>query len=182
MEFPRNIFSIWIKSGWNILSKMTPSWALGREVGIGWVMDKWLGICPRLLPNEQSYSQLKSYIVYICCPPRLKSNTFCAELVWGNMCWCFHFLTMGWCRLLKAFLMEGKGPCIPHIMTLSNWNIFHVTGPLWGEFMGHLRIPPSKGSDAELWSFLWSAHEQIVEQTNEMVVIWDAIALIKTLW
>ena len=36
----------------------------------------------------------------------------------------------------------------------------------------------TKTSDAKLWYFLWCAPEQTVEQTAEMPVIWDAIALI----
>ena len=41
------------------------------------------------------------------------------------------------------------------MMTSSNGNIFHVTGPLCGSQW----IPRTKGSDAELWCFLWSAPE-----------------------
>ena len=50
-------------------------------------------------------------------------------------------------------------PSIPYwthsqyMMTSSNRNIFRVTGPLWGEFTGHQRIP-LKASDVELWCFL----------------------------
>ena len=43
------------------------------------------------------------------------------------------------------------------MMTSSNGNIFRVTGPLCGEFTGHLWIPLTKASDAKLWYFLWSA-------------------------
>ena len=42
-------------------------------------------------------------------------------------------------------------------MTSSNGNIFRVTGPLCGEFTGHLWIPGTETSDAELWCYLWSA-------------------------
>ena len=45
-------------------------------------------------------------------------------------------------------------------MTLSNGNIFHVTGPLWRESTGHRWIPLTKASDAELWCFLWSVPEK----------------------
>ena len=38
-------------------------------------------------------------------------------------------------------------------MTSSNGNIFRVTGPLCGEFIGHRWIPLTKASDAELWCF-----------------------------
>ena len=46
-----------------------------------------------------------------------------------------------------------------YMVTSSNGNIFRVTGPLCGEFTGHRWIPRTKASDAELWSFLWSAPE-----------------------
>ena len=42
------------------------------------------------------------------------------------------------------------------MMTPSYGNIFSVTGPLWGEFIGHQWFPLTKASDAELWCFLWS--------------------------
>ena len=58
------------------------------------------------------------------------------------------------------------------------WKLFLVTGPLWGEFTGDRWFPLTKASDAELWCFLWSAPQQTVEQTIEMPVIWDAIAVI----
>ena len=66
------------------------------------------------------------------------------------------------------------------MMMSSNGNILHVTGPLWGESTGDQWIPLIKASDAELWYFLWSAPEQMVEQTIEMPEIWDAISLIMT--
>ena len=40
-----------------------------------------------------------------------------------------------------------------NMMTSSNGNIFHVTGPLWGESTGHLWIPLTKASDTELLYF-----------------------------
>ena len=42
----------------------------------------------------------------------------------------------------------------------------------------HRWIPLTKASDAEFRCFLWSAPEQMIEQTIEMPVIWDAIMLI----
>ena len=39
------------------------------------------------------------------------------------------------------------------IMTSSNGNIFRITGPLCGEFIGQQWIPRTKASDAELWCF-----------------------------
>ena len=45
------------------------------------------------------------------------------------------------------------------MMTSPNGNIFRVTGPLCGEFIGHRWIPLTKASDAGLWCFLWSGPE-----------------------
>ena len=67
------------------------------------------------------------------------------------------------------------------MMTSSNGNIFHITGPLWGESTGHWCIPLTKASDAELWCIFWSSPEQMVEQTIKMPVIWDVIFML-SLW
>ena len=64
------------------------------------------------------------------------------------------------------------------MMMSSNENIFHVTGPLWGESTCQQWIPLTKASDMELWCYLWSAPEHMVEQTLETLVIWDGIMLI----
>ena len=53
----------------------------------------------------------------------------------------------------EVFIMETI------MMTSSNGNIFRVTGLLCEEFTGPLWIPHTKASDAELWSFVWSASE-----------------------
>ena len=66
------------------------------------------------------------------------------------------------------------------MMTSSNGNIFRVTGPLCGEFIGHWWIPRIKVSGAKLWYFLWHAHGQMAEQTIKTLVIWDAIEAIAT--
>ena len=66
------------------------------------------------------------------------------------------------------------------MMTSSKGKIFHVTGPLWGESIGHGWLPLTEGSDVEHLYFPWSAAEQTVTQTIESPVIWDAIALIVT--
>ena len=66
-------------------------------------------------------------------------------------------------------------------MTASNGNIFRVIGPLWGESIGHRRIPLTKANDTALWCFLWSAPEQMVEQTIQILVICDDIVLIMTM-
>ena len=52
----------------------------------------------------------------------------------------------------------------PAMMTSSNGNIFRITGPLCGEYIGHRWIPLTKASDAELWCFLWSASERLSKQ------------------
>ena len=69
---------------------------------------------------------------------------------------------------------------VQFMMTSSNGNIFHITGPLWGESTGHQWIPLTKASDTEFWCFLWSAPEQTTVQTIETPVIKDDIATIMT--
>ena len=64
------------------------------------------------------------------------------------------------------------GPSINCMMTLSNGNI----PALPTHFDGNLSVP--KSSYAELWSFLWSAPKQTVEQAIETPLIWDTIARI----
>ena len=58
----------------------------------------------------------------------------------SNTCWC------------SVMVLPAEGD---FMMTSSNGNIFHVTGPLWGESTG-------------VWCFLWFATEQTVEQWFEM--------------
>ena len=64
------------------------------------------------------------------------------------------------------------------MMTSLSRNIFRVTDLLCGEFTGQRWLPRTKGSDAELWCFLWSASDPTFEQTMETPVVWDAITLI----
>ena len=45
------------------------------------------------------------------------------------------------------------------MMTSSSGNIFRVTDPLCGKFIGNRWIPRAKASDAEVWCFRWSAPE-----------------------
>ena len=77
--------------------------------------------------------------------------------------------------IMRHFPMLIK---ILSLMTSSNWNIIYLTEPLWKESTCHRWIRLTKANDAELWSFLWSASERMVEQTVETPVIWDAIVLI----
>ena len=60
-------------------------------------------------------------------------------------------------KQLNFFLVD-----VAIMMTSSNGNILRVTGPLYGEFIGHRWNPLTKASDAERWYFLWSAPEQTV--------------------
>ena len=52
------------------------------------------------------------------------------------------------------------------MMTSSNDNIFHVTGPLWRESTVQRWIPLTMASDTELWCFLWSASERLRKQSR----------------
>ena len=50
-----------------------------------------------------------------------------------------------------AILIPNHQPYDCLLNRLSNGNIFRVTGPLCGEFIGHRWIPLTKASDTELW-------------------------------
>ena len=94
----------------------------------------------------------------------------------GKTCWyvcCFVYWFYGtWLTANQWFMMAS-----------SNGNIFRVTGHLLGGSTGHWWILLTKGSDAEFWHFRRSAPEQMVEQTIDTPLIWDAVALIMTsLW
>ena len=92
-----------------------------------------------------------------------------SELIW------MPFVAIAWSRISHALQPCAAFICGEHknifafsviMMTSSNGNIFHVTGPLCGEFTGHQWIPLTKASDAELWCFLWFALEQMVWVNN----------------
>ena len=93
-------------------------------------------------------------------------------------------------RNSRALAIELRYSCTnpsilwQHMMTSSNGNTFRISGPLCGEITDYRWIPPTKASDAGLWCCLWCAPKQTAEQAVEMVVIWDALALIVTslLW
>ena len=63
------------------------------------------------------------------------------------------------------------------MMTLSNGNIFRITGPLWGESTGRRWIPPTKASGAGVF-FDLRMDKRMSKQSGS--VIWDAVALIMT--
>ena len=83
-------------------------------------------------------------------------------------------------RATSAYQYNEHAPYYHGMMTSSNENISRVTSPLCGESTNHRWIPLTKASEAELWCYLWSAPDQMVEQTIETPVILDAIALIMT--
>ena len=46
-----------------------------------------------------------------------------------------------------------------------------------GESTGHRWIPSQWASNTELWCFLWCSYDQAVEQTFELLVMWDTMTL-----
>ena len=77
-----------------------------------------------------------------------------------------------------------------YIIELSGFTCCHDDVPKWKHFPRYWpferiihRSPmssPHKGRDVELWYFLWSALEYMVELTIVRLVIWDAISPIMT--
>ena len=92
--------------------------------------------------------------------------------------WCFFFICVwinGWVNNREAGDLRRNRA---HYDVIVMYTV-HLPS-LWGESTGHRWFPLTKASEAELWCFLWPAHEQTVVQTIETLVIWDAIALIMT--
>ena len=56
-----------------------------------------------------------------------------------------------WTRQIPNILVQERW--LNFMMTTSNGNNFHVTGPSCGKFTGHRRIPLTKASDPQLWGF-----------------------------
>ena len=90
---------------------------------------------------------------------RLKSPTswlFVQHLIWlttnivkaSRHYWPF----VGWSTGHKGPVMRKAFPFddVIHAVVIK-WNIFRVTGTLWGESTGHQWIPLTKASDTELW-------------------------------
>ena len=93
----------------------------------------------------------------------------------------FHIMTSSWWQATWVWCygrFVSVWMEIMIMMTSSYGNIFRVTGPLWGESTCHRWIPLTKVSEPQLWCFLSSVPEQTVEQTIEMLVIWEVIGLI----
>ena len=55
------------------------------------------------------------------------------------------------------------------LIMMTSWhdNIFHITGPLWGESTSHWWIPTQKGS------VMGSFYVSIVNWKSELLVIWN---------
>ena len=63
------------------------------------------------------------------------------------------------------------------IMTSSNGNIFHITGPFWGESTSQWWFPSQGASNTGFDAFFHLCLN--VEQTIKMPLIWEAIVLIR---
>ena len=127
------------------------------------------------IPYQEACQRLQYYILKPFKCPMLSWNV--GDLLRYVMHWCFETLarTDRWKTLwiqcenhMATLLLKNKIflIAIHHsmrksefrcIMTSSNGNIFHATGPLCEEFTGHRWIPRTKAGDAAPWRFLWSA-------------------------
>ena len=113
-------------------------------------------LCPKLILNPKL---AESSLPITYCPVAQSLWNFAqstavtwnaTSINWGKWTVGLYALCVAGRRLRLVFI---------YMMTLSNGNIFRVTGHLCGEFTGPRWIPRTKASDAELWSFLWSASE-----------------------
>ena len=136
------------------------------------VYRQWLNGLEISMPRDSKQCLPLEMRQYICCTSptitcsishsaRFRCKYFCSE-------WCVvGYGIVGFVRLVYSLSQtkpnRQKWRRWPPMMTSSNGNIFRVTGPYCGEFTGHRWIPHTKASDAELWCFLWSSPEQMVE-------------------
>ena len=56
-------------------------------------------------------------------------------------------------------------------------NTFPISGPLWGESIGHRWIPLTQASDEGLWCSYYCGSQPAVEQTVDLSTMCDAMAL-----
>ena len=139
------------------LDKGRGNWAHRMSIPWKWMFDYLTGVGKRSMLRNVYFLWFVRDIKWDC--ERIQSIISNIKLKWEQ---------------------SQSGKPSPSMVTSSNGTIFRITGPLWWESTGHLWIPLTKASDAELSCVLWSAHEQTVEQTIETLAIWDGIALIMT--
>ena len=88
------------------------------------------------------------------------------RLVMSKSCLGYEFF---WVRVVhkplrtQCWLYQPYGSGI--ILTSWSGNAFRVTGPLWGESIGHRWIPLIKGQQCGLWYFLWCLPEFSIEKS-----------------
>ena len=89
-----------------------------------------------------------------------KSSTSWLLMSWFQACITYMVHILLWFNIV---LLYPNPTCM---MTSSNGNNFHVTGPLCEESISHRWIPHTNASNAELWCFLWfechSAHYDVI--------------------
>ena len=90
--------------------------------------------------NSAAWFSLLCLRLLICTGDKQKSNTYTKEngvRIWAANQWCVHH------------------------DDVIKWKHFPCYWSFVGDFTGHRWIPLTKASDAELWSFLWSAPETV---------------------
>ena len=68
------------------------------------------------------------------------------------------------------------GKCILTIMTSWHENTFFITGPLWGVYIGHQWISPTKGQLCN--TLMLSCIKEVVGRIIELSVIWEVVTLV----
>ena len=94
---------------------------------------------------------------------QMASNAENVSIWWRHHDLCSYGYSMLFVDILIDMINDSDVLKIIVMMTSSNGSIFCVTGPLWGEFIGHRWITIRKAIDAEICCLLWSAPEQTVQ-------------------
>ena len=172
---------------WNPLYKGHPIWWPFKRGGLSWGVKwiwfvknsawKWTKFCNKCVISAckitSSVFDKKNIRIYKKSSP----GFFNVRLVWFRVFWKSDSSLVNYG--FQEFLVCCA--CVRNMKLTNRYTFRVITSPLWGESTGHRWIRLTKTSDTKFWSFLWSAPEQMVKQTIETPVIWDAIAPIMTL-
>ena len=134
-----------IRDIWDVATQ----WVYLSCLYIGWVM-----ISHRKIWACLTYACLKKFLLTSSETGRhqqgKRKNTLSVSEIWDIVIeWAYSLITL-W-------------PYLTNHDDVIKWKHFPHSRPLCGEFTGQRWIPLTKASDAELWCFLWSAPEQMVE-------------------
>ena len=126
-------------------------------------------------PHKQPTIQVVVFSLISYQPNQIQNKR---QAIYLNRCYCPQRCGLSIFEMLRKMW----SPYVKSIDQFPWWRHYMETFfPRYWPFVRGIHRSPEHSpvaSDAEVWCFLWPAHEQTVEQKIERLVIWDAIALI----